>query len=55
MNLLREYIRDLLTEQSMTDEEKIIMLFFKESSRMGVQMAEMTPGLESLAEDFDDL
>ena len=56
MNLLREYIRSLLTEeQSMNNEEKVIMLFFKESYRMGAQMAEMTPGLESLAEDFDDL
>ena len=54
MNLLRKYVRSLLTEQSMSDKEKIIMLFFKESSRMGVQMAEMTPGLESLAEDLDN-
>ena len=54
MNLLRKYVRSLLTEQSMSDEEKIIMLFFRESSRMGIQMAEMTPGLESLAEDLDN-
>ena len=36
------------------DAEKVIMLFFRESSRMGIQMAEMTPGLESLAKDLDD-
>ena len=39
---------------SMSDEEKIVMLFFRESSRMGIQMAEMTPGLEKLAEDLDN-
>ena len=36
------------------DAEKVIMLFFKESSRMGIQMAEMTPELEGLAEELDD-
>ena len=45
MNLLREYIRELIesTEQSATDEErdKMLYLFFAESSRMGIQMAEM--------------
>jgi len=54
MNLLREYIRELLTEQLVSDEEKIIMLFFRDSSRLGIQMAEMTPGFESLAEDLDN-
>ena len=53
-SVLRKYVRSLLTEQSMSDEEKIIMLFFKESSRLGIQMAAMTPGLESLAEDLDN-
>jgi len=51
-SLLRQYIRRILTEQSMSDEEKIIMLFFKESSGFGIQMAEMTPGFEKLAEDL---
>ena len=36
------------------DAEKVTMLFFRESSRMGIQMAEMTPGLEDLAEELDD-
>ena len=53
-SVFREYVRSLLTEQSMSDEEKIIMLFFRESSRLGIQMAEMTPGLEKLAEDLDN-
>ena len=35
-SVFREYIRGLLIEQSMSDEEKIIMLFFTESSRMGM-------------------
>ena len=49
---LRESVA--LHEQSMSDEEKVIMLFFKESSRLGIQVAEMTPGFEKLAEDLDN-
>lgn len=43
MKHLRQYIRALLTEQPVTDEErdKMLYLFFAESSRMGIQLAEM--------------
>ena len=48
-------LREAAEYDDPNDEEKVIMLFFKESSRMGIQMAEMIPGLESLAGDLDDL
>ena len=58
MNLLREYIRELITERPATDEERAKMLyfFFRDSSRMGIQLAEMLmPGTAEELVKFVDL
>ena len=53
MNLLRECIRELLTE-SIDDEthEKILRMFWF-GANQGIQIAEMTPGAEELAEHLN--
>ena len=58
MKLLREYIRELITERPATDEERAKMLyfFFRDSSRMGIQLAEMLmPGTAEELVKFVDL
>ena len=59
MNLLREYIRTLV-EQNVDedpvrdDKMKVSQLFWATGAGMGIQMAEMTPGLEDLAKKFEE-
>ena len=59
MNLLREYIRTLVEQNEdedpvREDKMKVSQLFWATGAGMGIQMAEMTPGLEDLAEKFEE-
>ena len=59
MNLLREYIRALVEQNEdedpvREDRMKVAQLFWGTGAGMGIQMAEMTPGLEDLAKKFEE-
>ena len=64
MSLLREYIRELIEvtehddkfkeDATREDKMKVAQLFWSAGAGMGIQMAEMTPGLEDLATEFEE-
>jgi len=59
VNLLREYIRVLVEKSEgedpvREDRMKVSQMFWNIGAGMGIRLAEMTPGLEDLAAEFEE-